>query len=204
MDVVGIPAKQTSPLCSSTVLSFPYTAPTSGDYRVVATLRPYKFGIDVPEIQTLGASVGAQAISSPLESNSTGARAIKAKIVELYSTLHGKVYSVDSEAVSLVYQLFVESWEQMRSDPDSGNFRNLNWSPTTQCQTWTDINIGNGLPVSQAFETYVGDGSDWPYVRVTPEVQEFLAESGDDPQFAKRAWQAVMVFMLSDYDYLYE
>lgn len=195
-------------MCGNSTLAFPFTPPVAGEYTITASIWPHIGGNDDPRSRTLSVSVGAESSEAPLESTAAGALQIKQKLVELHDKLHGESYTVNDPEITLAYQLFVESWDELRNLPNASNeYSNISWAPNLTCNVWKDYEIGVGMPTDIA--PYVTETNDWgqgpyPNIRLTDEMGEYLGQAGRDPQFTKRAWVTVMTYMLSHYDYLYE
>jgi hypothetical protein len=124
---------------------------------------------------------------------------IKDQIIRLYSKLHGKQYSNDDYEVEIVFELFESVWSDKR--------RNT-LGDTLTCRilddgTYFDEILGElGLENTESFitfnEEYQVREFDWPA------AWEIIEPHFQDPNYTKNAWVAVMIYMLSHYDYLYE
>jgi len=194
-------------LCNGGVAKIQFTPTSAGQHRVTATLRAVREGGDHPYVRSLSVSVGAESREAPLTSTAAGAEAIKSKLIELHQQLHGETYSTSDVEIDDVYQLFVESWDEVRSLTDSASYSNISWAPDLTCKYWSDYNIGEGMPTDVTpSEINYGDPDqgDYPWIGITEEMSEFITRTGRDPMFAKQAWVTVMVYMLSHYNYLYE
>jgi len=133
-----------------------------------------------------------------------GEQAIREKLVELHDKLFGIQYGVDSTDITDAYQLYLDSWNDVRNSPNASELSNIfGGSSQLRCSWWSDFDVGDGLPVSEPHKISF-QYLDFPFLEISDEVSNFLVNSTDDPQFAKRAWITVMFYMLSHYDYLYE
>ncbi|MFK7863871.1 MAG: hypothetical protein AB8B95_06535, partial [Pseudohongiellaceae bacterium] len=194
-------------LCNTAKIEIPFTPSVAGEYKLTATVWPLKEGADVSGVQSINFSIGAETAESPILSTAMGAQKIRQKLVDLHHTLHGSPLSIDSPEIDLAYQLFVESWDEIRNLPNVGDYQNINWAPDLTCARWQDYAFGVGMPLD--FDPYKVVYNDWgngpyPDYRQNSELEQFLNLSGVDPLLTKRAWITVMTYMLSHYDYLYE
>jgi len=135
--------------------------------------------------------------------SASGEQAIRTKLVELHDTLFGIQYAIDSADITDAYNLFVDSWNDVRSLPNAAQYSSLSQSFDLRCNWQRDIEIGIGLPISSPQTEYFFF-QDFPTRIISTEANAFLFNAGDDPNFTKRAWVTVMFYMLSHYDYLYE
>ncbi len=192
-------------LCNASKVSFPFSPTVPGEYKLAAKVWPVLEGNEHPLTKTVSLSIGAESALDARLGSALGAAQIKQKIVELFSRLHGEDYQPDSGEVEQVYQLFVESWEDVRSLPNSGQYANINWGPNISCDSWKDYALGVGLPTDiMPYEEGYNSTHDYYFINQTQEMNQYWASVGTDPQFSKRAWITVVFYMLSDYNYLYE
>ncbi len=194
-------------LCNGSMAKLSYTPGSAGEHRITATVRAIRQGGEHPLAESLSISLGAESTAEPLESTAAGASAIKAKLVELYHVLHGEDYVTSDAELEAAYQLFVESWEEVRSLSNAADYANISWAPDLTCKFWSDYRIGDDMPNNlQSFEINYGnpDEGDYPWVGTTEEMSEYISNTGRDPFFAKQAWITVLIYLLSHYDYLYE
>lgn len=194
-------------LCNTSKVVIPFTPTVAGEYKLTATIWPLIEGADHPRAQSVNVSIGAESSEAAVASTAPGALQIKQKLVELHQTLHGKSFTVSSPEIELAYQLYAESWDEIRNLPNAAEYANINWAPDLSCPKWEDYELGVGLspditPYEIAYNDW-GVGPD-PYYRQTQALDEYLNEAGADPLHSKRAWITVMTYMLSHYDYLYE
>lgn len=102
---------------------------------------------------------------------------IKKNIAYLYERFLGRTVEVDSSQVSELYELFSETWTEgqvLIETDDNGVGNGLNY----RCQTRNDLRTGEELAED---------------ARLT-----------QDPTYTIRAWRAVITYLLSDYEFLYE
>ncbi len=195
-------------LCNASKVSIPFTPSMAGEYKLTATIWPLKEGEDHPQAQSVSVSIGADADVAPLTSTAMGAQKIRAKLVELHERLHGDNLDPFGPEINLAYQLFVESWDDVRNLPNGvRDYSNINWAPDITCNIWQDYEVGVGMPTD--IPPYTTEYNDWgngpsPQIRLTDEMSQFLGRAGADPLFTKRAWITVITYMLSHYNYLYE
>jgi hypothetical protein len=195
-------------LCNAANVVIPFTPTMTGEHQITAIVWPLKEGEDHPQARAISISIGADADVDPALSNALGAQKIKAKLVELHERLHGNTFTVSSPEIDLAYQLFVDSWDELRNLPNaSRDYANINWAPDLTCGVWRDYEIGVGMPTD--IVPYTTESNDWgsgpfPNIRLSDEMNQYLSLAGTDPLFTKRAWVTVMTYMLSHYDYLYE
>lgn len=100
---------------------------------------------------------------------------IKANIVYLHGRILGETLAVDDPEVARTYDLFLETWKDGAANVASGSENAwLSW----WCQARVDPNTQVDLPTEQLIDT--------------------------DENYTIRAWMAVVSYLLSDYDFLYE
>ena len=134
---------------------------------------------------------GSRKLFNGISSTTTSSTSVKQKIAELFQTLHGSTYAVSASEVQTVYQLFVDVMAAQKT---------ANSNSLTQCEYYRDVNFLSGLgypgtsPVVSANGTY----------NLPPGANLFLAPFAADPLQTKQAWIAVIIYMMTHYDYLYE
>ena len=123
-----------------------------------------------------------------LSADTPNSRAIKEQISELFDQLHGKKYTIDSDGVTQVYEIYNAALQKGPS-AHSGIFH--------QCNLWNDgLFYDDNLTQEDiaTFRTAEPDNDwysdDWELRRVFE--HEFIA----DPFYTKYAWTAVMMYML--------
>lgn len=195
-------------LCNASKVVFPFTPTMAGEHRLIANIWPAREGEDHPLADVVNVSLGAEATDSPYLATTTGAQEIKQKLVQLHQSLHGNTLDIASSQITMAYELFVDSWNEIRNLPNASlDYSNVNLSPNLVCKIWQDYELGVGVPIP--IEPYAVQYTDfgqgpWPIVELTESMRGFLMHSGSDPQHTKRAWITVMTYMLSHYEYLYE
>ncbi len=118
---------------SNCSIEIPFETAMPGDLQVAVSAWGEQAGEDLP---LLGVSVKSDAASG----ESTGARKIRTKIVELYSKLHGVELSENDPDIQLSYELLVSSWEGRKT---IGNSRTEPW-PEESCR-WADWELRQEL-----------------------------------------------------------
>ena len=124
---------------------------------------------------------------------------IKDQIVSLYSKLHGKQYRVDDYEVEIVFELFESVWSDKRKNT---------LGDTSTCRIFEDATYFDeildelGLESTDSLitynEQYQSREYDWSA------AWDVIKPHFQDPNHTKNAWVAVLMYMLSHYDYLYE
>lgn len=130
-----------------------------------------------------------------LPSTSVGAARIMQKLQELFLVLHGRQYSLDSQEISETFALFQQSWQEKVS----ANSNNLSANKT--CAWNNDLHFFDGLNAPASLLTLnASNDAVWD----TAAGNSFLASGLADSTRTKQAWVAVIAYMLSHYDFLYE
>ena len=124
---------------------------------------------------------------------------IKDQIIRLYSKLHGKQYSVDDYEVEIVFELFESVWSDKRKNTLGGTLTcRLLDDATYFDEILDELGLENTDSLITYNEQYQSRQFDWPA------AWEVIEPHFQDPNYTKNAWVAVMIYMLSHYDYLYE
>jgi len=162
----------------------------------------YKFGAKVSA--ELPVSIGGNAeirlaVSenvSVLEATTPNALAIRNQISRLFAMLHGSEYLPESDEVAQVFEIFSAALSKA-DDAHNGNF----W----QCNLTRDGLFYDDNLTQSELDTfrYVAPGNDW-YQDDWNARSVFDDAFRADPFGTKYAWTAVMMYMLSHYDYLHE
>jgi hypothetical protein len=100
---------------------------------------------------------------------------IKQAIVQLHERILGEKLAINDPEVDATYQLFLETWNEGKQKLIDG-----------------ELNDGLQGPCQATEEFYTG--APWPDDQQVTE----------DPGYSIRAWMAVLTYMLSDYQFLYE
>jgi hypothetical protein len=131
-----------------------------------------------------------------LSADTPNSRAIRNQIVELFAQLHGKRYTTSSTNVTQVYEIFNAALMKGPS-AHSGIFY--------QCSLWKDGLLYDDNLTQKEIATFrtVQPNNDW-YSDDWEARRVFEHEFMADPFYSKYAWTAVMMYMLSHYDYLHE
>ena len=131
-----------------------------------------------------------------LTSQNPNALLLRQQIVDLFEKLHGKYYAIDSRQVQQTFALFAAalSIAQQSANSDIGT-----------CPTWTDGNFYVDLLTPEQLaraRTPSTKGNyyelDWSY------VSGLTSKHMQDSAGVKRAWMAVIAYLLGHYDYLHE
>ena len=123
-------------------------------------------------------------------------RVIKEQIVALVQDFHGRTLALDSPEVQQIYALFVVALETARL---SGK----HW--VDGCHWWTDGNFWSDLltPAQLLLARSPSPDGDWwqdNWSYLGPVMQPWTADTNG----AKRAWIAVIAYLMTHYDYVHE
>ncbi|MFT4713836.1 MAG: hypothetical protein ACI8W1_002329 [Candidatus Azotimanducaceae bacterium] len=133
-----------------------------------------------------------------LTANTPNAAVIREQISALFYKLHGTIRAPDSDEVAQVYEVFAAAlMAKQQSDGSDWKFEN--------CSTWRDGYFVQDLLSPEVIETFrtVEPGKDW-YQDDWEILGPLLQELTQDSLGTKYAWTAVMMYMLTHYDYLHE
>ena len=159
--------------------------PTAGNYAIEVRAWADHAGDELPRL-----SVTVESDTK----GSTGAAAIRNKLVELHDTLLGVQVTPDSPDVEAAYRLFLDVWQRGR---ESGN----DWFDW--CRDGGDILFFEGILDSVVVQHENEDGHQW-YDVDWDRVSEFLdGIDFSDPHYTAQTWVVVLAAMLTDYRYLY-
>lgn len=123
----------------------------------------------------------------------TGKNTIKEQIITLFKTLHGKQYAIDDYEVLITYKLFETVWNDKRKS----SLSYCDFSDATYFDELLDeLDLEN-------LDTITEIGQ-WGYKYNFGALNDILRPFMQDPNYTKNSWLAVMIYMLSHYDYLYE
>jgi hypothetical protein len=128
--------------------------------------------------------------------SSPNSRVIKEQIVALVDDFHGRTLAVDSPEVQQIYALFVVALETARL---SGK------QQIDVCHWYTDGNFLSDLlpPAQLSLARRPSSDSDWwqdDWNYLGPVMQPWMADTNG----AKRAWIAVIAYLMTHYDYVHE
>jgi hypothetical protein len=144
----------------------------------------------------LEAGISISATGSPLTAKTRNIASIRSQIQKLYSSLHGSSHDLYSDAVTQVYEIFVAALSNV-DQVHSGTFYQCNIG---RDGTFYDDNLTKAE--IESFR-YTLPGEDW--WQENWEIRNvFQNEFRSDLYGTKYAWTAVMMYMLSHYDYLHE
>ena len=162
--------------------------PATGEYMIEVAVKGEPQGDGTPEL-TIAVEWGDI-------SNSKGAAAIKAKLVELHERLLGVEVRPDSPDVEAVYGLFVDVWERKRQSEDD-------WFFDVHCLFDSDYRYFDGI-FEGAFNQQENDAGVF-YGYDYDRVWRFLHEEINprDPEGVARTWVVVLASLLMDYRYLH-
>ena len=126
---------------------------------------------------------------------SAGARAIMAKLADLYDRLLGVAVNSSSPDVQAAFDLFVETWNKGSSGYD-GDFRSL------RCEYADDQYYFDGIldDVWREEPDENGDPLGWDWDRVRDLENE---TDMSDPYGVARSWVTVVAYLMTDYRYLH-
>jgi hypothetical protein len=133
-----------------------------------------------------------------LTANTPNANTIREQISNLFYNLHGTVRAPNSDEVAEVYELFAAALvAREQSDNSEWRFEN--------CSTWRDGYFIQDVLSPEEIATFrtVEPGKDW-YQDDWQVLGPLLREFTSDSLSTKYAWIAVMIYMLTHYDYLHE
>ena len=181
--------------CYGGGVSFELNARETGKYRLeavmAAQLMPSR-----PDFLELAVAVKTQ--QPILSSNTKNAQLIKRQISELFAKLHGRRLAADSDELTQVYEIFAAALvAEQEGDGSDWEFEN--------CNTWNDGYFDWDLLSKEQVESYKSPSpnGDW-YEEDWSIKNQLLRPFMQDPLGIKYAWTAVMMYMLSHYDYLHE
>ncbi len=179
--------------CYNGALSLDFTAQEAGRYQVEASLSgqlaPSREGY-------LEVVMSIESNENVLTTTTPNATAIRNQISKLFDVLHGANFGVNSESVTQVYEIFAAALSKA-SEAHNGMFY--------QCVLYRDgLIYDDNLSQSELdMFRYVNPGEDW-YQENWDAKKVFEDAFRADPYGSKYAWTAVMMYMLSHYDYLHE
>jgi len=182
-------------VCFNGSLSLTMTTTVPGRYNFEASLSaelaPSRAGY--VEVQ-----LAMQAKGNILQATTTNAVAIKEQISMLFERLHGTIKGANSEQVMQVYEIYAAALTaEQESDGSGWEFENcdLNRDGFFYEENFTAEEVGSFRITVPGQNWY---NYDWDILG--PLQQRITA----DPLSSKYAWTAVMMYMLSHYDYVHE
>lgn len=179
--------------CYNGILSLDLNTQEVGHYQIEASLSgqlaPSREGY-------LEVVMSIESNEDILTATTPNATAIRNQISKLFDVLHGSNFSPNSDSVTRVYEIFAAALSKA-SEAHSGIFY--------QCSIYRDgFFYDDNLSQSELDKfRYVNPGVDW--YQENWEVKRVFEDAfRADPYGSKYAWTAVMMYMLSHYDYLHE
>jgi hypothetical protein len=187
------PDRQGYSKCYNGSLLLDWNFTESGNYAVEASMAAQ---LAPSRNDYLEAGISISATGSPLTANTRNIASIRSQIQKLYSSLHGSSHDLYSDAVTQVYEIFVAALSNV-DQVHSGTFYQCNIG---RDGTFYDDNLTKSEV--ESFR-YTLPGEDW--WQENWEIRNvFQNEFRSDLYGTKYAWTAVMMYMLSHYDYLHE
>ena len=169
-------------------LEFSVNMPNEGQYDIAVSAWASNLGDDPAEFQII--------VESFEEVDSPGGTAIRNKLVELHDKLLGIKVGPDSPDVETAYRLFFHVWQRKRESEAFLNDLACHWSSDHRfLDGFLDDTHEEGVD-----EDFWSFSETWDWDRASAFVRGLEAE---DPQGVARAWVVVMVYLLTDYRYLY-
>ena len=182
-------------LCFSGTLSLDLNVTEPGRYiiesKMSSQLTPKREGY--LEIFLSVASTG-----NILTANTVNTTIIREQISALFYNLHGTIRTPDSDEVAQVYEIFALALlAKQQSDGSDWKFEN--------CSTWHDGYFIQDVLSPEVIATFrtVDPGND-RYQDDHQILGPLLQELTQDSLSTKYAWTAVIMYMLTHYDYLHE
>ena len=181
--------------CYGGGVSFELNARETGKYRIeavmAAQLMPSR-----PDLLEIAVAVKTQ--QPILSSNTKNAQLIKRQISALFEKLHGTRLAVDSDEVTQVYEIFAAALTaEQEGDGSEWEFEN--------CNIWNDGYFDWDLLSKEQVESYKSPAPNGNHYEDDWNIKgQLLRPFTQDPLGTKYAWTAVMMYMLSHYDYLHE
>jgi hypothetical protein len=179
--------------CYGGTLSLDWTFSEGGMHKLEVTMSSQ---LAPSRNESIKAAISVGAIGDPLTAKNSNIAAIKQQIQNLYSSLHGTERDASSDAVTQVYEIFIAALSKVH-EAHNGRF--------SQCNLWNDGAFYNDNLTQAEIETFRTSrpGEDW-YHDSWEDRRVFEDVFTEDPFGTKYAWTAVMMYMLSHYDYLHE
>ena len=157
--------------------------PAGGTYTIEIVTWADQFGDELAQLEVF---VDSDTV------NSVGARAIRAKLVELHDKLLGVEVDDTSPEVQAAFDLFVEVWRRGR-DSDESEFRSV------RCDFGEDHQYFDGiLDDIWATNEYGDRVLDWERIN-----SHLDAIDWGDRRHVARSWVVVLSYLMTDYRYLH-
>jgi hypothetical protein len=179
--------------CHSGTLKLDWNFQENGEYQIDALMSAQIAPSDNKYVEA-AISIGAK--GDPLTSQTPNATKIREQIQHLYSSLHGTSHAIDSEAITQAYEIFVSALVNVNK-AHNGTFYS--------CSLYKDGTFYDDNLTQEEIATfrYINPGEDW-YQESWDDKRPFEYAFLQDPYGSKYAWTAVLMYMLSHYDYLHE
>jgi hypothetical protein len=179
--------------CYNGALSIELDIIEAGRFTIESTMSAQQAPSMADSVQ---AAISVEATGNVLAASTPNAIAIRTQISKLFDILHGSGNSPSSDEVAKVYEIFVAA-HSASGEAHDGIFY--------QCHLRPDGMIFDDFLTQEQLDEfrYVEPGKDWyqaVYEKRWPYENIFIS----DPFGSKYAWTAVMMYMLSHYDYLHE
>ena len=179
--------------CYSGTLSIEVDLSEAGRFTIEATVSAQQAPSKEDPVR---ATIAVGATGSALKSSTPNAAAIKNQISKLFRILHGSAKEPSSEEVTEVYEIFVAAHSKSSSAHNGIYY---------QCGLWKDGMIYDDFLTQEQIGEfrYIEPGEDW-YREDWRKREPYEDVFRSDTHGSKYAWTAVMMYMLSHYDYLHE
>lgn len=181
--------------CYGGGISFELNAREIGEYRIEAVMAA-RLMPSRPERLELAAVVKTQ--QPILSSNTKNAQLIKSQISGLFEKLHGTYLAANADEVAQVYEIFAAALvAEQQGDGSAWEFHN--------CNTWRDGYFEWDILSKEQVESFRSASTNGDYYQDDWSIKgPLIRRFTQDPLGTKYAWTAVMMYMLSHYDYLHE
>ena len=179
--------------CYNGTLSLDINTQEVGRYQIEASLSgqlaPSKKGY-------IEVAISIESNENVLTTTNPNATAIRNQISKLFDVLHGSNFGVNSEAVTQVYEIFTSALAKAH-EAHNGIFY--------QCGIYQDGMFYDDNLSQAELDTFRSITSNGDWYQEDYEARKVFDELFmSDPYGSKYAWTAVMMYMLSHYDYLHE
>ena len=142
------------------------------------------------------ASIEVLSSENILYAQTSNALLIKRQIIDLFAKLHGKPYAIDSTQIQQTYSLFATALTSAVQSSSS----NIN-----NCNIWIDGDFFPDLLTPEELAIARIPSPNGNYYEIDRDVvSDMTNQITSDSTGAKRAWVAVIAYLLSHYDYLHE
>lgn len=127
--------------------------------------------------------------------DSNNAQVIQQKLVSLFAVLHGGYYDTGSRQIQQAFSLFVSAFKAAGASEQT----------YVSCDTWRDGNFWVDLLTEEQLAQFRTPSENGDYYESNwDQIQDISGALYDDPLGTKRAWVAVIAYLLMHYDYLHE